>query len=34
MAPNETGDELVFFVNGKKVRKIPALCPACFCIVP
>lgn len=24
MAPDETGDELVFFVNGKKVRKIPA----------
>lgn len=24
MAPNEAGDELVFFVNGKKVSKIPA----------
>ena len=29
MAPPETGDELVFFVNGKKVRKIPAFCLAC-----
>lgn len=28
MAPNEAGDELVFFVNGKKVSKIPAFCPA------
>lgn len=34
MAPAETGDKLVFFVNGKKVRKIPAFCLACSWAVP
>lgn len=33
MAPNEMGDELVFFVNGKKVRKNPAFCSACSWVV-